>query len=142
MQAGSITLISVVDDAVNVNMRTVARGVLVTDACVAPIKQKTATGTKLDPITELHACTNGAAAKKRGKMIPPGNFPAHARAMEISFAIPTWTAADALSKGRDGLTLATLVSISDRPCLVAINAVFCPSTIICRLPSPQKSVCG
>jgi hypothetical protein len=81
MQAGSITLNSVAAEAVKVNIRTVARGVLVTDACVAPIKQNTATGTKSDPINEPNACANGAVAKNRGNIIPPGNFPAHARAM-------------------------------------------------------------
>jgi len=72
--------------------------------------------------------------------MPPGNFPAHAKMMARNFAAPTCRAADGLANGRDGLTKAEEVTIELRPCLVAANAVLCPSTTHCKLPSPQKSV--
>lgn len=56
-------------EAIKLKIKADARGVLVTDACVAAIKQKTATGIKLGPTNDEHACANGAAAKNRGKMI-------------------------------------------------------------------------
>ena len=104
----------------------------------------TATGRILgpNPMMDWNACAIGAAAKNNGKMIPPGNLPAHANAIANSLAIPSCRAADALVNGRDGLTLAVDVSKVDRPCFVAPKAVFCPSTIDCKLPSPQNSVCG
>jgi len=37
----------------------------------------------------------GAAAKKSGKMIPPGNLPAQAKTIAISLAHPTCAAAHA-----------------------------------------------
>ena len=96
-------------------MKAVAIGVLVTDACVASIKQNMATAIKFGPTNDEHACAKGAAAKDRGKIIPHGNFPAQASEMEISFAIPTWIAAAGLAKGIDGFTLAALVKASDKP---------------------------
>ena len=87
--AGSITLNSVVAEAVRLNIKAVANGVLVTEACVDAIRHITATGSTLGPMIEVVAYVKGAAAKKRGKMIPPGNFPAQARAMAINLARPT-----------------------------------------------------
>lgn len=88
----------------------------------------TATGTTLDnPNMDEQAWARGAAAKNSGKIIPPGNFPAQARAMASSFAIPTCVAAATLVNGNDGLTRATLISSSDSPCFVAENAVCWPS---------------
>ena len=82
-------LSSVVLEADKLKIKAVASGVLVTEACVAAIKQNTMTGNRFGPINVEHACANGAAAKNRGKIIPPGNFPAQASAIEISFAMPT-----------------------------------------------------
>mmetsp|Transcript_40965 Transcript_40965/g.98786 ORF Transcript_40965/g.98786 Transcript_40965/m.98786 type:complete len:112 (+) Transcript_40965:388-723(+) len=110
-------------------MSTVANGVLVTDAWVAAIKHMTASGTtgEMLDVAELNneqvACARGAAAKKSGKIMPPGNFPAQARAIEISFATPTCTAAEADAKGRLGFTRAWLVKKLESPCLVAAKAV-------------------
>jgi hypothetical protein len=73
---------------------------------------------------------------------PPGNFPAQASAIAKSLAKPTCAAAAAVSKGKEGLTRAELVNKCDRPCLVSMNAICCPLIIVCKLPSPQKSVCG
>eukprot|EP00554_Chaetoceros_debilis_P002829 CAMPEP_0194090438 /NCGR_PEP_ID=MMETSP0149-20130528/39027_1 /TAXON_ID=122233 /ORGANISM="Chaetoceros debilis, Strain MM31A-1" /LENGTH=92 /DNA_ID=CAMNT_0038774677 /DNA_START=188 /DNA_END=466 /DNA_ORIENTATION=+ len=85
----------------------------------------TTTGNTSHPAA--NACAIGAAANINGNMIPPGKFPAHARAIATNFATPTCAAADAFSKGRDGLTLAKLVRKSAKPCFVAENAVRCPS---------------
>ena len=84
----------------------------------------------------------GAAAKKRGKMIPPGNLPAQASAMASSLATPTCIAAEAEANGTLGSTLAAAVSALSSPCFVAENAVACPSIAVWRLPSPQNMVCG
>mmetsp|Transcript_12518 Transcript_12518/g.26664 ORF Transcript_12518/g.26664 Transcript_12518/m.26664 type:complete len:85 (+) Transcript_12518:118-372(+) len=84
-----MTLNSVVWEADNVRMNAVANGVLVTLACVAAIKHITATGIRFGPTNDEHAWAKGAAAKKRGNMMPPGNFPAQASAIEMNFAAPT-----------------------------------------------------
>ena len=141
-QAGSITLSSVTAEAERLRIKAVARGVLVTEACVAAIVQITRTGRTEGVTKEAQACANGAAAKKRGKMMPPGNFPAHANAMAISLATPTCRAALDPAKGTDGLTRAAVVSKAGKPCLVAAKLVLWPSTIHCNDPSPQNRVCG
>ena len=74
-------------------MKIVANGVLVTDACVAAIKDITATGAieaGIDaPNSAMTECAKGAAAKNRGNMMPPGFFPAQANAIDKSLASPT-----------------------------------------------------
>jgi len=54
-------------------MKTVARGVRVTDACVAAIRLITHAGISAAGTTPAKPCATAAAAKKRGKMTPtPG----------------------------------------------------------------------
>jgi len=135
-------LSSLDDDAVKLNIITVASGVRVTEACVAPIRQNTITGTILLEMDKPIAWAIEPDAKKSGKIIPPGNFPEHASAIAISFAIPTCSAAEADPNGIEGSTFAMLVKALDSPCFVEAKAVFCPSTITCKLPSPQNKVWG
>ena len=55
------------------SMKTVARGVRVTDACVAAIRLITHAGISAAGTTPAKPCATAAAAKKRGKMTPtPG----------------------------------------------------------------------
>lgn len=146
MTEGRILVISVLELAPSASINMVASGVLVTDACVDAIRDMTATGETAagkDMGSRLKAaCARGAAAKKSGKIIPPGNLPAQARAMESNLALPTCAASHPVWNGMDGSTRATVVRAVDRPCLVAMNAVFWPSMAVWRLPSPQNIVCG
>ena len=84
-----MTLSSVVAEAERLRINAVASGVLVTDAWADAMVQITRTG-NTDGFTQaLHAWAKGAAAKNSGKMIPPGNLPAHAKIIASSFAAPT-----------------------------------------------------
>ena len=51
---------------------------------MAAIRHMTASGIRPPSTKDEHACANGADAKKRGNIIPPGSFPSHARAVCIS----------------------------------------------------------
>jgi len=62
-----------------------------------------------------NACARGAVAAKSGKIIPPGNFPAQANAIDKSLTKPTLRGASVLVKGSDGSTMALVVNILDRP---------------------------
>ena len=95
-----------------------------TEACVAAIVEITRTGKTAGVTMKAQACANGAEAAKSGKMIPPGNFPAHASVIARSFATPTWRAALDPAKGIDGLTRAAVVRMAGMPCLVARKLVF------------------
>ena len=98
-----------------------------TEDCVEAIKDITATGMTLRGTiwgkNKAAACARGAAAKNNGKMIPPGNLPAHAKAMATSFATPTDNAAWADWNGTEGFTYACWVKIVAKPCFVAAKAV-------------------
>ena len=102
MQAGTITLSSVDADALSANIRTLAKGVLVADACAAAMVHMTAMGSsRPPPCNELssgdRACTNAGATAKSGKTIPPVNFPAPARTIAMNLAMPTCNAAHGLA---------------------------------------------
>ena len=118
-----MTLNSDAADAVNPSINAEARGVRVTDACNAAIKDITATGITPGPTKDAKACAKGGAAEKRGNIIPPGNFPAHARAIETNLTSPIFKAAKPFAYGTDGLTTAALVKGAISPCFVASNAV-------------------
>ena len=84
---------SVPADDDNANMNTVASGVRVTLACVDAINAIIAMGDtdsgKYESSNISTECAMGAAEKNSGKMIPPGNLPAHARAIARSLTHPT-----------------------------------------------------
>mmetsp|Transcript_28069 Transcript_28069/g.60410 ORF Transcript_28069/g.60410 Transcript_28069/m.60410 type:complete len:277 (+) Transcript_28069:233-1063(+) len=124
------------------NISTFARGVCVTAESVADIKLMSHTGISAGEATLATLCARAAAAKKRGKMIPPGKPPAHARAMASSFAVPTMTAACAVANGTVTSTRACAHMAAGSRGQTAESAVRCPSRTCCREPSPQKSVCG
>ena len=138
----------VLADAVKLKINAVANGVLVTDACADAINDMTATGRIDDPIVVtpnrevIAKCANGAAAANNGNIIPPGNCPAHAIAIDIILIIDICNAAIALGYGTFGLTIAPVVNCFIKPCLVVINGVCCPSIILWSEPSPQNNVCG
>ena len=106
-----MTLSSVDAEAVNANIKTLAKGVLVADACAAAMVHMTAMGKSLPPPSnELSrgdsACTKAGAAAKSGKTIPPVNFPAPAKTIAMNLATPTCSAAHGLAYGMDGSTCA------------------------------------
>ena len=94
IHAGKITLISVDADANKAKIKALANGVRVADACVAAMVHMTAMGIKRRPPSNLFksgaiAWTKAGAAAKRGKTIPPENFPALAKTMAMNLATPT-----------------------------------------------------
>ena len=96
-------------------MKTVAIGVRVTDACVEAIRLITQTGMSACGRSVAKPCAVAAAAKKRGKMMPPGKPPAQASAIAASFAPPTASAADTLAKGCEGSAKACALSDGESP---------------------------
>lgn len=91
-------------------MSAVAESVRVTDAFVAAMVHSTKTRNTLGATEARHAWAMIAAANKSGKMIPPGNLSAQARAMAKSLTRPTCRAAVPEEKGSLGSILAALVN--------------------------------
>ena len=85
-------------DADNARINTVASGVLVILVNVAAIKLITINGATKEEVgmnelkADVNACPNDAPFDSNGKITPPGNLPAEAKAIAKNFANPTFNA--------------------------------------------------
>mmetsp|Transcript_27507 Transcript_27507/g.92583 ORF Transcript_27507/g.92583 Transcript_27507/m.92583 type:complete len:319 (+) Transcript_27507:370-1326(+) len=139
---GSRTESSADPAAESPSMSAFASGVRVTAESVAVMRLITHTGISAEGTMATRLCAIAAAAKKSGKMMPPGKPPAHARAMATSFAAPTWSAAAPVCHGELTLTTARAHIAAESPGHTSPRAVRPPSRTGCSEPSPQKRACG
>ena len=122
MTGGSSSDNSAVAMAERPSMSALASGVRVTEACVAAMRLITRTGSSAVGNSAAKPCARAAAAKKRGKMMPPGKPPATASAMAVSLATKIWKQQQFLYGKRHAVASVGLLVASRLPTAKSVAA--------------------